>query len=737
MTFNLYSSATTQNSSTLLFTNTQTVSISGSTAAATSAGYTAAATGTDYWVATYNGDTNNGKVSSGTACEPVVISKACTTITTCPTPTVVPQGTATCLTDTATLSGGYHETGTITFTLYQGCKLVDTETVTVNGNGTYTTPKGYSLSACAASGVYQWDASYSGDGNNNQASDNNDPNEQVTVVNSCCNLQNIGYSVYNPSTGKTTTPSDLSGNTQQGDTITVTFTVPSGNYDQLSLVSCNAPEGFYNANDANLQTVFKSVTQVEGPGTHTLSILLPPNFYQVDFVCGTVITTLGPATSNNFYHNQNRFIDGDNGGVNPLGSAPLSVSGEVYNDASHCGKFVSGDKGIANATVTLSGTDAYGTSISMTATTNSSGIYTLTGLPFSNSAGYTVAVSVPWGDSAGKATAGTVNNTTDGTATTNPEAVGGIVLANASQTTGTGYNFGVFSSAPQLAAGSTSTAGAGVGEILSGSHLQSGSLGVAIDLPQGPEKGAELAAIGSAISTLNSQIVPLGVSFVEVSAANAASAPVHITMASTSGIGGEAQGVLGAFSPGGRITLINDWNWYLGSNPTRISQNQYDFQSVVTHELGHVLGLGENSDPSSAMSLYLNKGQVDRYLTGTDISAIEQVLQDSSRLLPVNPTPALSRPVSISADPTVLTVGSRSVPLVLTASSLPPTEQPSTRDSSLDAQSVDQLFGALDDSTIHELTYASRRTVRQSDPSSVQLGDLLVKQRRGWIGSSN
>ena len=65
VTFSLYSSATTQNSSTPLYTNTQTVSLSGSTATATSAGYTSAATGTDYWVAMYNGDSNNNSATSG------------------------------------------------------------------------------------------------------------------------------------------------------------------------------------------------------------------------------------------------------------------------------------------------------------------------------------------------------------------------------------------------------------------------------------------------------------------------------------------------------------------------------------------------------------------------------------------------------------------------------------------------------------------------------------------------
>ena len=55
---------------------------------ATSAGYTATATGTDYWVATYNGDSNNNAVTSGTAAEPVTISAATPTLTTTPGGTV-------------------------------------------------------------------------------------------------------------------------------------------------------------------------------------------------------------------------------------------------------------------------------------------------------------------------------------------------------------------------------------------------------------------------------------------------------------------------------------------------------------------------------------------------------------------------------------------------------------------------------------------------------------------------
>src|SRR5262249_15478199 len=73
VTFNLYSSSTVQNSSTLLFTDTETVAVSGGTATATSANYTPTQmdAGTDYWVATFNGDANNPAVSSGAAAQPV------------------------------------------------------------------------------------------------------------------------------------------------------------------------------------------------------------------------------------------------------------------------------------------------------------------------------------------------------------------------------------------------------------------------------------------------------------------------------------------------------------------------------------------------------------------------------------------------------------------------------------------------------------------------------------------
>jgi hypothetical protein len=74
VTFDLYSSATVQNASTLLFTNMEPLPEDGGTA--TTAGYTTIAAGTDYWVDSYNGDANYLSVTSDPTAEPVMITAA-------------------------------------------------------------------------------------------------------------------------------------------------------------------------------------------------------------------------------------------------------------------------------------------------------------------------------------------------------------------------------------------------------------------------------------------------------------------------------------------------------------------------------------------------------------------------------------------------------------------------------------------------------------------------------------
>jgi hypothetical protein len=173
--------------------DTEMATVHGNATYTTPAGYQpptdqSTVTGTYQWAASYSGDPNNaGASDTDTTDEQAEIDSAVPTITTTPSTTsAVLSTTPLTLTDSAVLAGGFHPAGTITFTLFDGAVLVDTETVNVHGNATYTTPTGYAVATAAASaGTYQWDASYSGDLNNMSASETNSPTEQTVVSTGC------------------------------------------------------------------------------------------------------------------------------------------------------------------------------------------------------------------------------------------------------------------------------------------------------------------------------------------------------------------------------------------------------------------------------------------------------------------------------------------------------------------------------------------------------------------------
>src|SRR5262249_20672024 len=141
---------------TIVYTDTVAVNGNGTYTTATGTnpgGYLPTTTGTYQWVAVYSGDANNngahdqGGTSERATVAPGVVT-ATPSISTTPSTTSVQCSTSTVLKDTAMLSGGINPTGTITFTLYSPSgTLLDTETVTVNGNGSYATPRGYTLSS--------------------------------------------------------------------------------------------------------------------------------------------------------------------------------------------------------------------------------------------------------------------------------------------------------------------------------------------------------------------------------------------------------------------------------------------------------------------------------------------------------------------------------------------------------------------------------------------------------------
>lgn len=169
--------------------DTETAAVNGNGTYQTPTGYDVTqrapdSVGSYQWYATYSGDANNsGVIADDPPYEQIDVTPGNPTLTTTPDPAAATLGTgSTTLKDTASLSGAFAPTGVINFRLYVESQPVPvyTDSVPVNGNGSYTTP-GYALPASAVAGEYQWYADYAGDADNNPALDDGEGNEQVAV----------------------------------------------------------------------------------------------------------------------------------------------------------------------------------------------------------------------------------------------------------------------------------------------------------------------------------------------------------------------------------------------------------------------------------------------------------------------------------------------------------------------------------------------------------------------------
>jgi hypothetical protein len=81
-----------------------------------------------------------------------------------------------------------------------------------------------------------------------------------------------------------------------------------------------------------------------------------------------------------------------------------------------------------------------------------------------------------------------------------------------------------------------------------------------------------------------------------------------------------SDGILGVTTTTGEITIIQGWNWYAGADVGAIGSGQYDFETVITHELGHSLGLGHSALSTSVMFPTLAPGSANRSLTVADLN---------------------------------------------------------------------------------------------------------------------
>jgi hypothetical protein len=213
--------------------------------------------GTYTFHATYSGDSlNNGAIDNG-ANESVTTIKAPPMINTIPGGTVT-IGSGANLTDSATLSGGFNPTGTITFTLFDPSNVsVYTNVVTVNGNGTYDTSTGTNPGGFLPDtvGTYHWVASYSGDANNNSVTSGM-ADEPETVIKATPMITTVpGPTVVLGSGVALTDTATLSGgfNVPQG-TITFTLFDPSNVVVHTEIVSVDG-NGDYSTPDGFIPTV--------------------------------------------------------------------------------------------------------------------------------------------------------------------------------------------------------------------------------------------------------------------------------------------------------------------------------------------------------------------------------------------------------------------------------------------------------------------------------------------------
>jgi len=159
-------------------------------------------------------------------------------------------------------------------------------------------------------------------------------------------------------------------------------------------------------------------------------------------------------------------------------------------------------------------------------------------------------------------------------------------------------------------------------------QLNANVLRVSIDRNSAFGSHDQIDRFRDAIQTINTDFGSYGVHLVEIDS-ELDTADIRLQLSDTSPCGGVEQGILGCTTKWGEITLVQGWAWYSGADENAISTSQFDLQTIVTHELGHSIGLEHSSDANSVMYARLQQGVARRGFTDHDLTLLRQEQGDT------------------------------------------------------------------------------------------------------------
>jgi 5-hydroxyisourate hydrolase-like protein (transthyretin family) len=218
--------------------------------------------------------------------------------------------------------------------------------------------------------------------------------------------------------------------------VTVTLSGTNGLNQAITATTTTAANGTYSFSTDSNGNVLR-------PGTYTVTETQPSGYLLGAAAVGTVNGAADGTVSSATKITSIAVTSGQNGVNYNFGDVlPVTVGGLVYHDINGNGALDSGEPGISGVTVTLSGTNGLGQSITATATTAANGTYTFTTDSNGNAlrpGTYQIVETAPSGYLLGSAAVGTVNGTADGTVSSATK-IASIALTSGQN--GINYTFG-------------------------------------------------------------------------------------------------------------------------------------------------------------------------------------------------------------------------------------------------------------------------------------------------------